>query len=46
MKLEELKEAVEKFFADTSRSPTETRDGLEEVSDLIEILCDTLPAAD
>lgn len=46
MKLEELKKAVEKFFSDTSRSPTETREGLEEVSDLIEILCDTLPAED
>lgn len=46
MKLEELKKAVDKFFSDTSRSPAETRDDLEDVSDHIKMLCDTLPAAD
>lgn len=46
MNLEELKNAVDKFFSDTSRSPIETREGLEEVSDLIQMLCDTLPDAD
>lgn len=46
MNLEELKKAVDKFFSDTSRSPTETREGLEEVSDHIKMLCDTLPDAD
>lgn len=46
MKLEELKKAVDKFFSDTSRSPAETREGLEEVSEHIKMLCDTLPETD
>lgn len=46
MTVEELKAQVDLFFSDTSRSPEETREGLEEVSDHIAMLCDTLPDAD
>jgi hypothetical protein len=46
MSIQELKEAVDRFFSDTSRSPEETREGLEQVADHISMLCETLPEAD
>lgn len=42
MDIEELKEAINKFFGDTSRSRSETKEGLEEASDHIQTMLDTL----
>lgn len=39
---EELKEAVDKFFQDTSRSREDTREALEAVVNHIEMLIETL----
>lgn len=43
MELAQLKAAIQEFFGDTSRSPEETRDGLEEAAADIETLLDVLP---
>lgn len=42
MEYEEMKEAVDKFFGDTSRTQQETRDGLEELIEEIRFLISTL----
>lgn len=42
MSKDELIAAIQKFFGDTSRSPEETRDGLEEARDQIDTFLDTL----
>lgn len=44
MEVEELKAKVSEFFGDTSRSPSETREGLEEVVGHIELLIESLPS--
>lgn len=38
-----IKSAVDDFFSDTSRSPAETREGLEHLRCEIDMLLDTLP---
>lgn len=43
MTTDELIEHVEQFFADKSRAPSETREGLLEIADHCEMLADTLP---
>lgn len=42
MTIEELIEEVTAYFSDTSRSRSETREGLECLSNEIEVLLDTL----
>lgn len=42
MTLEELKEAVNDFFGDTSRTQEETADGLREVAAIANELADVL----
>lgn len=42
MTIEELKEAVEDFFGDKSRSKEETADGLREVAELAEMFAESL----
>lgn len=42
MTLEELKEALQKFFGDTSRSQQETRDGLLDIAADAELLAEGL----
>lgn len=46
MSIEELKQAVQDFFGDTSRSQSETRAGLEELAGDIESYIDSLPEDD
>lgn len=43
MTQQELINAVQEFFSDKSRSPQETREGLEAAAAEIEILIDSLP---
>lgn len=43
MDLETLKDEVQKFFGDKSRTAQETRDGLLEVAELCGDLADTIP---
>lgn len=42
MDLDELKEALNKFFGDTSRSRSDTKQGLIELRDEIDLLLETL----
>lgn len=42
MTIEEIKEIVNKYFGDTSRSQDDTRAGLQELMEEIEILLDSL----
>jgi hypothetical protein len=42
MTTEELMNALKKYYGDTSRSREETREGLEEVRDQINLLIDSL----
>lgn len=42
MTLDEAKEAINKFFSDTGNSRAETRDGLEELREEINMLLDAL----
>jgi hypothetical protein len=42
MTLEEVKDALNKFFGDTSRSPAETREGLMELVAELDIMFDAL----
>ncbi len=44
MNEQQLKDAIQKYFADTSRSPEATREGLEAARDEIEMLLETLPS--
>lgn len=41
--IEEIKKLVNDYFGDVSRSPQETREGLEDLSSHIEIMADSLP---
>jgi hypothetical protein len=43
MTYEELKDALSRYFGDTRRSPEETREGLENLRDEIDMLLETLP---
>ena len=42
MTTQELMEAIQRYYGDTSRSREETREGLEEVRDQIDLLIDSL----
>ena len=42
MDLDQLKKAITDFFGDTSRSQSETKEGLQEAADLIETFIETL----
>lgn len=42
MSVDELREHVMDFFGDKSRSAEETKEGLEEISDLIDTLVESL----
>jgi flagellar basal body-associated protein FliL len=44
MDLEQVKDAINAYFGDTSRSPTETKEGLEELQADIEGMLDALRA--
>lgn len=46
MEYQEMLSAVKAFFGDTSRSPSETREGLEDLVADIEMLIDSLPEGD
>lgn len=43
MSYEELKEHLMTFFGDTSRSPSETREGLKGIIEEAEMLIETIP---
>jgi uncharacterized protein YukE len=42
MTIDELKQAVQDFYGDTSRSQEETRDALEELASDLEAMIDSL----
>jgi hypothetical protein len=42
METQDLMEALQRFYGDTSRSREETREALEEVRDQIDLLIDSL----
>ncbi len=42
MTLEQVKDAIQRYYSDTSRSRSQTRDGLEELASDIEVLLDSL----
>jgi hypothetical protein len=42
MTLKEVKDALNKFFGDTSRSPEKTREGLEDLVCELEVMLDAL----
>ena len=42
MSLDEAKAALNKFFGDTSRTREQTREGLEELRDDIDVMIETL----
>jgi hypothetical protein len=44
MTLKEVKDAINKFFSDTSRSPAKTREGLEDLVCELEVMLDALKA--
>jgi Mg2+ and Co2+ transporter CorA len=44
--LDDLKRAVDEFFADRSRTARETGDALQDLQDHIEVMIESLPAAD
>lgn len=46
MSPEDLIDAIDEFFGDTSRSPSETREGLERASAHAQLLISTLPEAE
>lgn len=46
MSPEDLIDAIDEFFGDTSRSPSETREGLERAVDHAQLLISSLPEAD
>lgn len=46
MELHELKDALQKFFSDTSRSAQETKDGLNEIADEAYMLAESIPDED
>lgn len=46
MTLKELKEALQAFFGDTSRSAHETRNGLLEIAEDAQMLAESIPADD
>lgn len=42
MTLEEAKEALNKYFSDTDRTPSETVEGLRELRDEIDVMIDAI----
>jgi hypothetical protein len=42
MDIEDIKKQIDTFFSDTSRSKSETKDGLGELSDHCQMLSDTI----
>lgn len=46
MELHELKKALHEFFSDTSRPASETKDGLNEISDEAYMLAESIPSDD
>jgi hypothetical protein len=46
MEKQQLIDAIDNFFADTSRPPEKTRSDLEDVIAHAEMLVDTLPSGD
>lgn len=46
MTYDQLKEHLMEFFSDTSRSPSETKDGLEDIAAEAEMLAESIPDGD
>lgn len=44
--IDEIKDLIDRFFSDTSRSQKETRDGLEEILEHVTQYIDALPESD